>query len=71
LPGRTFVLIVFDRDTGEFSVEGPISDDRPWDKAVVNAQEVGRNTRCFAMGNMTPRPSGRALKAAPRWRGRL
>jgi hypothetical protein len=55
LAGRTFVLIVVDRDTGEFSVEGPISDDRPWNKeAVVNAQEVGRNIRCFAMGNMTP-----------------
>jgi hypothetical protein len=50
LLGRTFVMIVVDRDTDEFSVEGPTSDDRPWNKAVVNAQEVGRNIRCFAMG---------------------
>ena len=31
---RKFVLIVVDRDAGEFTVEGPISDDRPWNSAV-------------------------------------
>ena len=54
MSGRTFVLIVVDRDTGEFTVEGPMGDDRPWNKAVVDAQQVGRNIRCFAMGDMTP-----------------
>jgi len=53
LPGRTFVLIVVDRDTGEFTVEGPMTDDRPWNKAVVDAQKIGRNIRCFDMGEMT------------------
>jgi hypothetical protein len=51
---RTFVLIVVDRDTGEFTVEGPITDDRPWHRAVVDAQKCGRNLRCFGMGDMEP-----------------
>jgi len=54
MPGRTFVLIVVDRDAGEFTVEGPMTDDRPWNKAVVDAQKIGRNIRCFSMGDMTP-----------------
>jgi hypothetical protein len=54
LPGRAFVLIVVDRDTGDFSVEGLMMDDRSWNKAVVDAQEVRRNIRCFEMGYMTP-----------------
>jgi hypothetical protein len=54
MPSRTFVLIVVDRDTGEFSVEGPMTDERPWNKAVSDAHEVGRNIRCFAIGNMRP-----------------
>ena len=54
MTGRSFVLIVVDRDTGEFTVEGPMTDDRPWNKAVVNAQKVGRNIRCFGMGDITP-----------------
>ena len=32
---RQFVLVVVDRDTGEFTVEGPMSDDRLWNSAVV------------------------------------
>jgi hypothetical protein len=51
---RQFVLVVVDRDTGEFTVEGPMSDDRPWNSAVVNAQKIGRNIRCFSMGDITP-----------------
>jgi hypothetical protein len=50
LVGRTFALIVVDRDAGEFGLEGPMDDDRPCNKAVVDAQKVGRNIRCFAMG---------------------
>ena len=51
---RQFVLIVIDRDTDEFTVEGPISDDRPWNTAVVKAQKFGRNIRCFGMGDLAP-----------------
>ena len=54
MSGRTFVLIVVDRDTREFSVEGPMNDDRPWNKAVVDAQRIGRNIRCFSMGDLMP-----------------
>ena len=54
MPGRTFVLIVVDRDSGDFTVEGTMTDDRPWNKAVVQAQRLGRNIRCFSMGDITP-----------------
>jgi hypothetical protein len=63
LQSRTFVLIVVDRDTGEFSVEGPMTDDCLGNKAVVDAQKLGRNIRCFAMGNMSPDA------AAAEWQG--
>jgi hypothetical protein len=64
LPGRTFVLIVVDRDTGEFTVEGPMTDDRSWNKAVVDAQKVARNIRCFGMGEMTPDDAAAEWQAA-------
>jgi hypothetical protein len=51
---RQFVLIVVDRDAAEFTVEGPITDDRPWTSAVVNAQKIGRNIRCFGTGDIKP-----------------
>jgi len=54
MSGRSFVLVVVDHDSGEFTVEGPMSDDRPWNKAVVEAQKVGRKIRCFSMGDMDP-----------------
>ena len=54
MPKRQFILVVVDRDTGEFTIEGPVVDDRPWNRAVVDAQRVGRNLRCFAMGDMSP-----------------
>ena len=51
---RQFVLVVVDRDTAEFTVEGPMSDDRPWNSAVVDAQKEDRNIRCFSMGDVAP-----------------
>ena len=51
---RSFVLVVVDRDTGEFTIEGPMNDDRPWNSAVVKAQKAGRNLRCFGMGDQSP-----------------
>jgi len=51
---RAFILIVVDRDAEEFTAEGPMTDDRPWNKAVVDAQRAGRNIRCFGMGDMNP-----------------
>src|ERR1700745_4066209 len=61
---RQFVLVVVARDTGQFTVEGPMSDDRLWNSAVVNAQRVGRNIRCFSMGilgRMSLQPNGTRL----------
>ena len=54
MPGRSFVLVVIDREAREFSVEGPMTDDRSWNKSVVDAQRVGRNIRCFSMGVIPP-----------------
>jgi hypothetical protein len=64
LPGRSFVLVIVERDTGEFTVEGPMTDDRPWNKAVVDAQKTGRNIRCFGMGNTTPDEAAAEWQAA-------
>jgi hypothetical protein len=42
----SFYLIVFDRDNGTFSIEGPMTDDRQWNHAVVVAQKSGRQVTC-------------------------
>ena len=52
--GRSFVLIVVDRDTSEFTVEGPMTDDGPWNLAAAEAHYRGRNIRCFGMGDLPP-----------------
>ena len=59
-----FVIVVVDRDTGEFTVEGPMTDDRPWNAAVVEAQRIGRNVRCFSLGDQSPDA------AAAKWQAR-
>jgi len=41
-----FYLIVSDTDNETFSVEGPMTDDRQWNHAVVGAQKSGRRVRC-------------------------
>ena len=41
-----FYLIITDKDNGTFSVEGPMTDDRQWNHAVVAAQQLGRQVRC-------------------------
>jgi hypothetical protein len=51
---RSFVLIVVDADTSEFTVEGPMTDDRAWNRAVVRAQYLGRKIRCFGVGDLPP-----------------
>jgi hypothetical protein len=40
--GAPFYKIITDKDNGTFSVEGPMTDDRRWDHAVVVAQKAGR-----------------------------
>ena len=41
-----FYLIITGRDNGTFSVEGPMTDDRSWNHAVVVAPKSGRQIRC-------------------------
>lgn len=48
-----FFLIVRDDDTNQFSVEGPMQDDRPWITAVGAAQGNGRSVRCHNPGIAT------------------
>jgi hypothetical protein len=36
---RAFFLIVADHDQGVFSVEGPMSDDQPWQNAARHARD--------------------------------
>jgi hypothetical protein len=54
MAGREFVLVVVDLDIEEFTVEGPMSDDRPLSRAVVKARGAGRSIRCFGMGDLPP-----------------
>lgn len=46
MPEKLFYLIVSDKDKETFSVEGPMSDDRQWNHAIVVAQKSGRRVRC-------------------------
>jgi hypothetical protein len=49
-----FYLVITDKDNGTFSVEGPMTDDRLWNHAVVVAQKSGRRVRCStASGSST------------------
>lgn len=64
MSGRSFVLIVVDRDTAEFTVEGPMTDDRPWNTAIAVAQTLGHNVRCFQLGDLTPEVAAAEWRAA-------
>jgi hypothetical protein len=46
MPRQPFYLIVTDGDKKTFSVEGPMTDDREWNHAIVAAQKSGRRVRC-------------------------
>jgi hypothetical protein len=46
---KQFLLIVRDDDKGTFSIEGPMSNDEPWNEAVVHAQAEGRQIRCSSV----------------------
>ena len=41
-----FFLIIVDHDRGVFSVEGPMTDDRPWKDAATNARSHQRRIEC-------------------------
>jgi hypothetical protein len=49
-PTRPFFLIVIDEDRGVFSVEGPMTDDRPWQSAARKARDDERHVVCGPAG---------------------
>jgi hypothetical protein len=46
-----FFLIVIDEDRKQFTVEGPLVDDQPWNSAIAAVQDTGRKVRCCNIGN--------------------
>jgi hypothetical protein len=58
---ETFYLIVTDHDRGVFAVEGPMTDDRPWQHAAQYARNHQRRITCGPTG-----PDRDALAAAYR-----
>jgi hypothetical protein len=50
IPTEPFFLIVADFDGGFFSVEGPMTDDGPWNLAAGRARETGRRVHCGPSG---------------------
>ena len=49
-PTDAFFLIVADHDTGLFCIEGPMTDDAPWNLAAGRARENGRQVQCGPSG---------------------
>ena len=45
-----FFLIVIDHDRGVFAVEGPMTDDRPWQAAARHARNHERRIACGPKG---------------------
>jgi hypothetical protein len=46
-----FFLIVIDEDRKQFTVEGPLVDDQPWNSAIAAARDDGRKVRCCNIGS--------------------
>jgi hypothetical protein len=49
-PTEPFFLIVTDLDDRFFCVEGPMTDDGPWNLAAGRAREKGRHVHCGPSG---------------------
>jgi hypothetical protein len=49
-PDQPFYLIVVDHDRGVFAVEGPMTDDRPWNVAARYARDQQRRIACGPSG---------------------
>jgi hypothetical protein len=45
-----FFIIVLDKTQGVFSIEGPVADDRAWSAIVDEANALGGNFGCDAIG---------------------
>jgi hypothetical protein len=44
--------------------KGPMTDDHLWNIAAANAHYLGRNVRCFGMGDLTPDAAAAEWQAA-------
>ena len=51
---RTFLMVIKDNDKGEFTVRGPMTDDRSLNKRVAEANATGRHITCST--GPDPRP---------------
>jgi hypothetical protein len=49
-PTQPFFVILADHDRGFFSVEGPMTDDRPWNDDARNARDHQRHVVCGPTG---------------------
>jgi hypothetical protein len=49
-PTEPFYLIVADHDRGVFSVEGPMTDDHPWESAARYVRDHERRITCGPVG---------------------
>jgi hypothetical protein len=49
-PTVPFFLILIDHDRGFFSVEGPMTDDQPWQSATRRARDGERRVECGPAG---------------------
>jgi len=45
-----FFLIIADHDRGFFSVEGPMTEDQPWQSATRRARDSERHVECGPAG---------------------
>ena len=45
-----FYLIVTDHDRGVFAVEGPMTNDRPWNEAALHARNQQHRITCGPAG---------------------
>jgi len=54
---QPFFLIVTDHDRGVFAVEGPMTDDRPWNEAASYA----RNHQGYTNALSSRLPAGRSI----------
>jgi hypothetical protein len=57
--GAPFYMIITDKDNEAFSVEGPMTDDRLWNHAVVVAQKAGRQVGCLTISGLSAEDAAR------------
>jgi hypothetical protein len=49
-PAEPFYLVIADRTLRVFCIEGPMTDDQPWQSAARRAREGGRHVECGPSG---------------------